>query len=179
MKVFPFHSLGAKSDPSRHSKKQALGTACVPCPAGRYKVDAGPAASCDKCGAGKYNEYSGSVSEIDCSSCGLGMYSAATGAATCSECERGTFADVTGMASCTPCDDPGEYTANTISSTSADCQHCPEGEYGDLALGHCAICSISEGSCILAFTEDLGEALMDFAGVSDLEQWLDRANPTS
>ena len=91
--------------------------------------------------------------------CDAGSYSNADGTA-CVTCPAGRYKEDAGSAaSCTPCESPGEYTANTGSTTSADCQHCTEGEYGDLALGACAPCSISaEGSCILAFTEDLGEA---------------------
>ena len=99
------------------------GKACVPCPAGRYKDDAGPAVDCYKCETGKYNDNNGSVSESDCLSCGLGMYLANSGAisgATCSECEPGKYGPSENNIACTECG-AGKYNEIIGSVSESDC----------------------------------------------------------
>ena len=133
------------------------GTACIPCPVGRYNDAAGQFASwtCTKCGVGKYNEHAGSALASDCLDCELGAYSAVWGAAICSKCERGSFTDAPAMTSCSWC--AADSYSGSISEE--DCVGCAVGEYGDSAQGKCLSCSAASGNqCIIALTKDLDEA---------------------
>ena len=112
------------------SLSNSAGTACEPCPAGKYNDVEGLNLACAACGAGKYNADAGSTSDSACVACATGSYGppGSSSASSCELCEAGKYGDVEPVEVCTDCS-AGKYNADAGSTSDAACVACATGYY--------------------------------------------------
>ncbi|EKX31240.1 hypothetical protein GUITHDRAFT_149425 [Guillardia theta CCMP2712] len=141
---------------------------CILCPSGYYK--SGPL-ECVPCPAGYALNYSGAISQSECTSCTPSYFSDEAGSLICKECPVDMYSNMSGT-SCALCPDgsylknplqgsdqcaacvPGYFCVNGVmklcanhtysNASSTACEYCPEGSYLKNPLQGSEQCSICE-----------------------------------
>eukprot|EP00727_Mastigamoeba_balamuthi_P011993 m51a1_g7416 hypothetical protein (493) ;mRNA; f:222441-223987 len=144
---------GSVPDPSSLStclcaaghQPNANATACLSCPVGTFKGDAGNT-ECASCGAGKTTPSAGKTSYWDCR-CVPGTQP--SGRTFCAPCLQGWYREGVEDLACSQCPD-GSNTAREGSASATDCK-CVAGRQRNATTGLCDACPLG------FFKEELGD----------------------